>query len=66
MFEICIRFTQGVDMSDDYDDYDQDNWLEEYELSQNEYEAQADEDKKDNENFFIFVLFSGFFDWLFK
>jgi hypothetical protein len=53
-------------MSDDYDDYDQDNWLEEYELSQNEYEAQADEDKKDNENFFIFVLFSGFFDWLFK
>jgi hypothetical protein len=50
---------------DDYDDYDQDNWLEEYELSQNEYETQADEDKKDD-NFFIFVLFSGFFDSLFK
>jgi hypothetical protein len=56
-------------MSDEYDDYnnyDQDNWLEEYEQARNEYEAQNSEDEQDNGNFFIFGILSGFFDWLFK
>ena len=66
MFGICAEITKGVDMSDEYDDYDQDNWFEEYELSQDEYEAQESEDEKDNEDFFIFGILSGFFDWLFK
>ncbi len=53
------------DEYDDYDNYDQDYWLEEYEEAQGEYDAQESEDEKDA-LFLIFGIVSGFFDSLFK
>ena len=52
-------------MSDEYDDDYYDNWREEDEQAREEYDAQNSEDEQ-GEEFFIFGIFSGFFDWLFK
>ncbi len=54
-------------MSDDYDDYYEDQYYDDNQQYEEE-RAQAEElaEKEVDDNFLIFGIVSGFFDWLFK
>lgn len=55
-------------MSDDYDDYDDQYYDDAQQYEEEQARARAEElaEKEADDNFLIFGIVSGFFDWLFK